>query len=106
MTNVEAAIKKLEPGIMYRIVYKQQLGNYQWYEHEMFAQYIGKGDNDKLLFSLRSPARRTSTRRTSSASTRCRAPRSRSCPAGSRGSITPSDLRILPPMRRGRVRSS
>jgi hypothetical protein len=53
MTNVEAAIKKLEPGIMYRIVYKQQLGNYQWYEHEMFAQYIGKGDNDKLLFSLR-----------------------------------------------------
>jgi hypothetical protein len=50
---------KLEQGVMYRLVYKQQAGNYQWYKHEMVALYIGENNDQyepKWIFSLRPEA--------------------------------------------------
>jgi hypothetical protein len=45
---------KLEEGILYRLVYKFQAGNYQWYKKEMWARYMGENEAQSVYeFSLR-----------------------------------------------------
>lgn len=43
---------KLEEGILYRVVFKQQAGNYQWYKKEMWARFMEEVDIG-YLFDLR-----------------------------------------------------
>lgn len=43
----------LREGVKYRFRYKQQAGNYQWYEHTMIATYVGEGKYDEHILSLR-----------------------------------------------------
>jgi hypothetical protein len=50
------AIPKLREGVLYRLIYKQQAGNYQWYKKEVWAKYLGDDSNSPMghhLFSLR-----------------------------------------------------
>lgn len=47
-------LPKPREGVWYKIIYVTQLGNYQWWEHEMFAKFIGPNtDGDIWYFSLR-----------------------------------------------------
>jgi hypothetical protein len=51
-----SGIPKLIEGVMYRVLYKSQSGNYRWYKYEMFASFVGADSYGNLLWSLRPEA--------------------------------------------------
>lgn len=46
-------IPKMTEGLLYRVIYKSQSGNYQWYKKEAWMVYIGDDRDGNPLFSLR-----------------------------------------------------